>query len=141
MSLYKQFETSTALETGGKWFEINPPNEEDGTKPGFLLARRSSKNAPFAARMEKVLREHKRDLDNGSLPVEESRRLLVESFVDTVLKDWRNVRDKTGMVMDFNKTNAMKLFGDLPDLFDVLQEQSGLITNYQDKLIAAAGKK
>ncbi len=141
MSLYKQFGTNTTLETGGKWFEINPPNEEDGKKPGFLLARRSSKNTQFAARMERVAREHKRELDSGSLPPEESRRLLVEAFADTVLKDWRNVRDAGGAVLTFTRENAIKLFGDLPDLFDTLQEQSGLITNYQDKLIEAAGKK
>lgn len=140
MSLYKQFKTDDTLEIDGRWFDINPPNE-DGTKPGFLLARRSSKNIKFAGRMERVAREHKRDLESGSLPPAESRRLLVEVFADTVLRDWRNVHDENDSPLEFTKANAMKLFGDLPDLFDTLQEQSGLITNYQDKLIELAGGK
>lgn len=141
MSLYKQFKTNTALEIGGKWFEINPPNE-DGTKAGFLLARRSSKNTKFAAAMERVVRTHKDELDRGAMPPEESRRLLVETFIDTVLKGWRNVfgEDDT-TAMDYTRDNAIKLFNDLPDLFDTLQSQSGIITNYQDKLIEAAGGK
>lgn len=141
MSLYKQFETSTTLETGGKWFEVNPPNEEDGKKPGFLLARRSSKNTAFSAAMERILRQHKRELDNGSMSPQESRALLVETFVDTVLKDWRNVRGRNGDVLDYTRDNAITLFTDLPDLFDTLNEQAGLLVNYQDKLIAVAGKK
>jgi|WetSurMetagenome_2_1015567.scaffolds.fasta_scaffold998139_1 hypothetical protein len=140
MSLYKQFKTNTSLEVGGKWFEVNPPND-DGTKAGFLMARRSSKNTKFAAAMERVVRTHRDELDRGAMPPEESRRILVETFVDTVLKDWRHVRGEDERELKFTRDNALKLFNDLPDLFDTLQVQSGLITNYQDKLIEAAGGK
>jgi hypothetical protein len=137
MSLYKTFRTNTPMEIGGRWFEINPPND-DGTKPGFLLARRSSKNTKFAGAMERVVRTNRRELDNGTMSPEESRRIIVETFVDTCLKDWRNVYDDAEKPLSFSKTNAMALFDDLPDLFDTLNEQAGLLTNYQDKMIALA---
>ncbi len=140
MSLYKTFKTNTALEVGGKWFEINPAND-DGSKPGFLLARRSSKNTKFSAAMERVVRQHKGDIDRGTMDPETSQKVLVETFVDTVLKDWRNVFDEDDKLMPFTRDNALKLFADLPDLFTTLQEVSGNLVNYQDKLIEAAGKK
>lgn len=139
MSLYKQFKTNTDKEIGGRWFEISPSNE-DGTKPGFLLARRSSKNTKFAGAMERIAREHRRELDTGSISPQESRALIVETFVDTILKDWRFVCGEDDQVLIFNRENALRLFTDLPDLFDTLNEQAGLITNYQDKLIEAAAK-
>lgn len=140
MSLYKTFKTDTALETGGRWFDIKPEND-DGTMPGFLLARRSSKNTQFSSAMERIVREHKSELDRGAMAPQESRRLLVETFVDTVLKDWRNIESESGAKMEFTRVNAIKLFAELPDLYDVLAEQSGLITNYQNKLIEVAGGK
>lgn len=139
MGLYKTFKSDAVLETGGRWFDIKPAND-DGTVPGFLLARRSSRNIPFQKRMEQIQREHRVELDNGTMDGADARDIIIEAFVDTVLKDWRNVQDEHDKPLALSKPNAMKLLTDLPDLFDILNAQAGLLANYQDKLIQAAGK-
>lgn len=141
MSLYKHYRTDAKLEIEGRWFDIKPAND-DGSIPGFLLKRRGSRNAEFMKANERIVRNHKMELDNGTMDSAEARSIIVETFVDAVLKDWRNIPNEYGGgEQEFNRANALKLFTDLPDLFDKLNEQAGLMINYQDKLIEAAGKK
>lgn len=139
MSLYKSFKTDAKLETEGRWFDIKPAND-DGTVPGFLLARSGSRNIPFQKAMERIQRENKAALDNGTMDPDDAQQLLVDMFIKTLLRDWRNVQSEDNSEMVFSEDNARKLFTDLPDLFTVLRNQAGVLTNYQDKLIAAAGK-
>ena len=53
-----------------------------------------------------------------------AERLFMGVFVDTVLLGWNNVQDRDGNNIAFNRENALKLFEDLPELYDDLQEKA-----------------
>ena len=59
--------------------------------------------------------------------IAESNAVLVQVFADVVVKSWRGVTDRQGNAMPFNRENVVKLFTDLPDLFqDVLDKAQGI---------------
>lgn len=138
MSLFKTFKSNAKLETEGRWFDIKTPNE-DGSIPGFLLARTGTRNISYQRAVEKIQRDHKIEFDTGTMAPDDALALLIETFVDTSLKDWRNVKDENEMLLPFNRPNAIKLFTDLPDLFSILRRQAESLSNYQAEDIKAAG--
>ena len=52
--------------------------------------------------------------------------------VDTVLKGWKNVRGEDGKPLEFTKAAAVKLFTDLPEVYERLQEEAKLSANFRD---------
>lgn len=61
-------------------------------------------------------------------------------YAESVVLGWEGVTNREGEVLTFNKENAVKLFEDLPDLFEdiVVQAQKAVLFR-QNILEAEAG--
>jgi hypothetical protein len=55
---------------------------------------------------------------------------MVQAFAETVVLDWEGVLDREDNEIPFSSENVVKIFTDLPDLFDVIQEEASNLTNY-----------
>lgn len=139
MSLFKAFAADPKLETDGRWFDIRPANP-DGTLPGFLLARRSSRNVPYVKAMSKVQAARGDEIRDGTMDPAEATEINITVFVDTVLKGWRNVRNEDDKPLEYSRQNAVWLLTALPDLFARLNAESMRLSNYQDAEVEASGK-
>jgi hypothetical protein len=130
MSLYKEFETNQAAEVEGKFVEYGA--NDDGSIPAFKLARMSKVNKRYTKALERATRPHRRAIEMETMNNELAERLFREVFVDTVLLDWRNVQDREGKKLAFNRENALKLLTDLPELYDDLQEKAKKASLFRD---------
>lgn len=127
MSLYKIFETDKNIEVDGVWLEY-----DEGVK--IRVARAGGANKRYLKAMEKLFRKHRKAIQLDTLPEEKARVLMREVYVDTVILGWEGVTDKEGNPMSFNRENCLKLFSDLPDLFNDVQEQAGKIALFKADL-------
>lgn len=123
MSLYKQFETNVSVENEGVFVDVGIINE-DGSTPEFKLARMGKTNKRYTKTLNRVTRPHERAIQLGTMNEAVAERLFREVFVDAILLDWRNVQDREGKKLPFNRDNALKLLTDLPELYDELQDKA-----------------
>jgi hypothetical protein len=126
MSLYKTFGTDDNLENEGIFLEV-----EEGIR--FKVRRMGGKNKKYSERMAKISRPYKRQLEQGTLEEHMAKSLLKKAFVDACLCGWEGVTDKENRPLVYSKENALKLFDDLPDLFDLLREEADKLINFQEE--------
>jgi len=122
MSLYKQFKTDEK-------YEVDGINIEYGTgtnnKPiTFRIARAGGSNQKYLKLLESRTKPYRRQLQNDSLDLKVAEKIFLEVFVDSVLLGWENVEDAAGVPLAFTRDNAIKVFTDLPDLYNDLREQA-----------------
>lgn len=122
-SIYDMFKTNANLEQDGIWINY-------GTAGKFLVARSGGSNTMFAKVLEAKMRPYRRQLDNETMDAQVAQDILMETFVETVLKGWEGVKDEKGKEIKFSKEAALKLFRDLPELFNDLRLQSTKLANY-----------
>ena len=134
INLYQQFGTSKDLETNGVIFTLM-----DGVS--FTLARAGGENIKYQKTMTSMLKPYKRQLSLGTLDDKIARGILIKAFCKGVLLSWDGVTDKVNKPITFNEENAVKLFLDLPDLFDTLNEESQNMTNFREGEIEQVVKK
>lgn len=127
-NIYEQFGTNKDSETNGVWVETG----DEKTSPAFKLARMSSTNKKYSKALEAATRKHKAALRVGALPTEKAVKIEKEVFVSTILLDWRNISDKNGKELKFDKSNALKVMHDLPDLYEFLREQATETAIFKD---------
>ena len=130
--LYKLFKGATNLETEGVWFEI-----AEGVK--FLMARAGGANKKYNRVFQSLMKPHMRAYRNGTLDDAVSNKIMRQAFAKGVLLDWEGVQDESGNTLEFSYDNAMKLFTDLPDLFDALFDEAGKLGNYTLKEMEDSG--
>jgi hypothetical protein len=122
MSLKKKFKTDATAANDGVWFDYpNQPNE-DGTVPGFKMARKGSQNKAYSLAMREFTKAHTNaegEFDTDHVSEEEGEAAELEVFVKGLLIEWRNFQpEDDGNVLEFNEDNARAIFGD-PDWFDL----------------------
>jgi hypothetical protein len=132
MSLYKLFKTNENLETDGIWIEYG--TTAAGKAIRIKVARAGGHNSRFAKALEKATRPHRKALQVGSLDNATADRLFREVFADTVVLGWENVEGPDGQELPFSRENVLKLFSDLPDLFNDLREQANNAALYREEL-------
>lgn len=123
VSLYKQFGTNKEAEVKGVWVEIGGFEEGD-KNPAFKLARMGKSNKKYTKELERAMKPHRKAMQLDLLNENVAEKVMMETFVKTVLLDWRNVKNEKDKTEKFSFDNAIKLFKDLPDLYAVLLEQS-----------------
>lgn len=131
MSLYSQFETDTAKEVEGIEVQYGP--NKDKTIPTFRISRASKSNKSYSKQLEKATRPFRRQIDLGTMNNDTAENLFMKVFVNTILKGWQNVQNQKGEEIAFNEENAMKLFTDLPELYDDLQEKAKSASLFRDE--------
>lgn len=127
-SPYAVFETDKELETKGRWVDFGVAGE-------YLIARAGGANQKYrrllTARMKKIKGMKGpmgglTDPDELAVQLGEDRaqEIMVETFVDAILLDWKEVNARNGQPLEFNRDNAIKLMTDLPKLFEELQKMA-----------------
>jgi len=133
VSIYDYFKTSESLERSGIWIDYGPAGS-------ILIARAGGKNQKFNQVLQRENRQNKFKIDNDLMGEEEGRELLARVFAEAVVLDWENVRDEHGREMGCTRENILKLFRDLPDLFNDLQSQAQKVANFREKELEDAAK-
>jgi len=128
--IYGAFQTDSNMEVSGRWFDF-PPND-DKTVPGFKLARMADTNPAYLKGLEALQKELGRDIELDILTDAQARPHMMRLFVDTVLVEWRNLQDATGVEIRYSKENATALLNDLPDLYRTLVREAQKMTNYRN---------
>lgn len=132
ISAYEQFESDASLEGDGVWVSI-------GTME-FKVARAGGDNDDFVKAVTKSFKPFQAAISNDTMPKQMAQDLVVGVFVDTIVKDWRNVYGRDKQPVEFSKENAKQLLTDLPNLFVALQAEAQKISNFRKaNLEAAAG--
>ena len=146
MSLYKMFETDTSAETEGTLLDFGD------TK--FVIARAGGANASFKRNFGKMIKPHKRQMENGTMSEEVASRLMAESFAETVILGWssrsvddngketwaKTIEGKDGAALKFTKENCVQLFLDLPELFMEIQSLAGAASTFRAEEVEEEAK-
>lgn len=133
MSLYSQFATNKDAEVEGVWVEYGA--NEDGSIPAFKISRMSKANKKYTKALERATRPHRRAIELETMNNDLAERLFMEVFVDTVLLDWKGIKQRDGEELEFCKKNALKLFEDLPELYDDLQEKAKKASLFREETL------
>lgn len=126
-NLDKLFKANSHLEKEGVDFSIDETTS-------FKVRRFSSQNPRMKAAMTAYYKPYARQIEMGTLSPEKNVEVTVKVFIDVCLVSWKGVLDETGKPIEFNKENALKLFKELPDLFDTLWKHSQSFDNYKEDL-------
>ena len=140
MSLYKQFATNTDKEIEGIEVQMTEAENEDGSIPTFVVSRMGKSNKRYSKALEAATRPYRRQIELGTMNNDKAEEIFLGVFVDTVLKGWKNVRDESGADMPFTKQTAMKLFKDLPEVYERLQEEAKLSANFREASLEEEAK-
>ena len=132
MSLYKQFATNSEKEMEGVEVQMPEAENEDGSIPTFVVSRMGKANKRYTKALEAATRPYRRQIELGTMNNDKAEEIFMGVFVDTVLKGWKNVRGEDGKPLEFTKAAAVKLFTDLPEVYERLQEEAKLSANFRD---------
>lgn len=138
--LTKQFKTNSAKESAGVEIEFAEAQNDDGTIPTFTISRMGKSNKAYAKALEAATRPFRRQVELGTLKNEVAEPLFLGVFVDTILKGWKNVQDEKGVEIPFTKENAIRLMNELPDVYERLQEESKIASNFRDNNLQEEAK-
>lgn len=138
MGLRKNFGTDKALEVEGVKIEVDI-NEHNGKPIVIHVARMSKSNKRYAKALEEVTRPHQAAIANETLDQELGSKLLQEVFADTILLGWSNLPkseltgdDKDTAELPFSRENALKLFAELPDVYDDWEGRAKKAANFRE---------
>lgn len=135
MDLYKEFGTSKELENDGVEVQMGDVS--------FFIARMGKSNKKYMEILATLTKPFKRQIEMGLTEQnsEKINKAFVEAFSRGILKNWTNVKDKKGKELPFSPENAMKLFSDLPDLYDKLEEIASNRTTFIEEDAEEVAKK
>jgi len=140
MSLFKQFKTDSKVEREGILLDYGPnkdlPVDAEGKHPIMMIriARAGGSNDAYNKRIEALSKKHRRKIQNDAMEISELREMTMHAVADTVILGWENVTDAEGKLLPFSRDNALKLFQELPDLFNDIQEQAAKATLFRAHL-------
>lgn len=139
MGLRQNFRTDRAKETEGVEIPVGM-NEHNNAPIIFKLSRMGRTNKAYTTALEEVTRPHQASIQAETLDNELGSKLLQEVFVDTILLSWSNLpkSDLTGNPKDtdelpFSRENALKLFEELPDLYDHVETLAKKASNFREE--------
>jgi hypothetical protein len=138
MSIYKQFGTNIQAEQAG--IDITFAANDDGSIPTFRVARMGGANKRYTTELTRRTRPLTAAIRNNTLGEEKAQQLSMEVFVEAVLLGWSNIFDVEGTPLPYSKQLALKLFSDLPDLYEELVRQASALTSFQTDELEATAK-
>lgn len=145
MGLSRIFKMNGNKESEGVWIEF--PANEDGSIPRFKISRMAKSNKAYSRALDKATKPHRRAIQLDTLPDDMAEKLVKDVFAETVLKDWENVKmsDVTGDedaegFAPFIPQNAMRLFDNLPEVYEALHEQANKASLFRDETLEKSAK-
>lgn len=134
-ALYANFESDKELEKKG--IDLQYGTVERGTKmvdgkeePNMVpviitIARAGGNNTRFDKVFEHKTKPYKRMIQTDTMDPELGKRIMRETYAETVILGWQNVQNKEGEFLDeCTKEQVIQVMTDLPDLFIDLQMQA-----------------
>ena len=138
MSLYADFKTNLKLENEGVKIEYGP--NEDGTIPAFWISRMNKSNKAYSKAVEAEMKPYRRQIQLGTMNNDLAEQLLRKVFVKSILKGWENVRSEDGAELEFGHEQALKLFSDLPELYEDLRAKAESLAIFREEELAEDAK-
>lgn len=138
MSLYKNYATDVSKEVNGVAVELG--KNEDGTTESIVISRAGESNKQYARALEHAQKPYRRQIQLGTMDKDTNEKLYMEVFASYIIKGWSNIRDENGVDMPFNKTNAIKLLTDLPELYNELFRQATSLELFRAEILEADAK-
>ena len=129
VSPYALYKSDVSKENEGTWIPVGPYQ--------FKLARAGAGNAAFKKMASQKFKPYAVAIQNDTLPEAIAQDLTVELFVETIVKDWKDIPAEDGSPLAFSKEAATKLFVDLPELFTEVREASLKLSNFRTEAIEA----
>jgi hypothetical protein len=121
------FKTDNDLEKDGVWINI-------GNDIKFKIRRFGGSNAQrLKQAMAKFHKPVARLVEMDKLSPEENIELMAKTFADSCLVDWQGV-EIDGVKAPCTFDNAVKLFTQLPELFDLLFKESQKFDSFKEEL-------
>jgi hypothetical protein len=138
--LFDTFETDTNVEVTGKWvYPAGEPTEANPNPPAFKIARAGGANKRYT-KVQTMLMKPNMALFRNSKDITPERMDLINEiakkcFFETLLLDWRDVKNKQGEVVPFNRENAESLMKQLPNLYDFLMGESQALSTFNSATV------
>ncbi len=134
MSLYDTFKADSEMESGtGIWLDYG-----DGGQ--INIRRAGGSNKRYGAVLAAKMKPYQRQLQNGTMDDEVSRRILAEVYASTVIVGWKGVDGPNGKTLACTEENVVRVLLDLPDLFRDIQDQANSLANFRAEQAEADAK-
>jgi hypothetical protein len=123
------FKTNKDTEQNGIFLEYG--KTADGRPIRFKIARAGGNNTKFAKLLDRKTKPYRRQLQNETMDPKVAEQIFMEVYSESVVLGWENVEDENGSPLNYSPEACLKLFKDLPDLFNDIRDQSTKISSYQ----------
>lgn len=103
--------------------------------PGFSITihRAGGSNKKYATALAAKIKPHRQRFDRGLLDDETSNKILLEAFVEGVVVGWSGNIGPGGKKAEFSHENCVKLFTDLPDLYEDVRTQANDAATFREE--------
>lgn len=133
-SLYDQFQTSEDLEVSGVILEYVDSGVE------IRVARAGGANKKYLKALERVTKRFRVQIRTDNFGLEHQKLVMQEVYAETVVLGWKGVKDRDDKDMPFSKENCLKLFRDLPALWEDVSEQATSLALFKESINEAQAK-
>ena len=130
MNIFDVFETNKNLETEGVWIDYEL---EGKVAFSIKIARAGGNNIDYLKSLETIGKKFNLQLKNDTLDALSANKLMMEVYAEVIVKDWKNIKDKSGKELKCNKENIIMLFEKLPDFYKDIVEQAQKIATFRQK--------
>lgn len=127
---YGKFATNKTAEQEGITLDYG-----DGMK--IKVARAGGSNTKYEKLVQSRLKKYERQRQLDLLEIDTLRPILREVYAEAVVLGWEGVTDRDGNHLPFTKENAVKLFTDLPDLFEDIVVQAQKAALFRENILAS----
>ena len=129
-SIYSKFKTDKKAEQEGIILDYG-----DGIT--IKIARAGGSNLKFEKAVQAKMRKYGLQAKHDLLEPEQMRTIFREVLAETVVLGWTGIDDGEGNTLPCTQENVLKVFTDLPDLFDDVLEQSRKSSLFKNNLLEA----
>lgn len=129
-SIYSKFKTDKKAEQEGIILDYG-----DGIT--IKIARAGGSNLKFEKAVQAKMRKFGLQAKHDLLEPEQMRTIFREVLAETVVLGWTGFDDGEGNKLECTQQNVLKVFTDLPDLFDDVLEQSRKSSLFKNNLLEA----
>lgn len=121
-ALFAAFATDKNLEKTGIDLQFGFIERDGKEVPmEITIARAGGANTRFDKVFEHKTKPYKRMIQTDSLDPEVGKRIMRETYAETVILGWKNIPNAEGEFLDFTRENVISIMTQLPDLFQEVQ--------------------
>lgn len=132
-TIYDKFGTNKKAEQEGIILDYG-----DGMT--IKIARAGGSNIRFEKAAQAKMRKFGLQAKHDLLEPEQMRSIFREVLAETVVLEWTGFTDPEGNELSLTKENVIKVFTDLPDLFDDVLEQSRKSSLFKENILEGEAK-